>query len=265
LSNTPIPTPGDETVEVDFTLGLGSGHVRIQAHVPTGQTNLTRLLPVLQSMDNVIIDSVVNRINEDGRSVSCKAGCGACCRQMVPISIFEAEALGEWLSTLPKPQQDEIRRRFHLVLTSLSEAGLLDRIVTEDWFADTKEAEDITIEYFRQGLACPFLQDESCSIHPIRPLSCREYLVTSPAELCADPARNLINGIELPVKLSRALYRMGAELEGGPRGWIPFIFLFAWLDGGFHPGEAFAGAGPQVLYEFVQRLATSPANGGRPS
>jgi Fe-S-cluster containining protein len=38
-------------------------------------------------------------------------------------------------------------------------------------------------------MPCPFLEDESCSIHPDRPLVCREYLVTSPAELCAGPRR----------------------------------------------------------------------------
>ncbi len=41
--------------------------------------------------------------------------------------------------------------------------------------------------YFHLGIACPFLEDESCSIHADRPISCREYLVTSPAVNCADP------------------------------------------------------------------------------
>jgi hypothetical protein len=35
------------------------------------------------------------------------------------------------------------------------------------------------VRYFLQGVACPFLEAESCGIHPDRPLACREYLVTS--------------------------------------------------------------------------------------
>jgi hypothetical protein len=47
---------------------------------------------------------------------------------------------------------------------------------------------------------------------------------------------------------------MGAELEPGSHGWIPLVFLFAWMESGAHPGAAFAGTGPEVLYEFVRRM-----------
>ena len=35
-------------------------------------------------------------------------------------------------------------------------------------------------EYFQLGIPCPFLEEESCSIYHDRPITCREYLVTSP-------------------------------------------------------------------------------------
>ena len=40
---------------------------------------------------------------------------------------------------------------------------------------------------FKLGLACPFLDEDACSIHPQRPFVCRQYLVTSDPALCADP------------------------------------------------------------------------------
>ena len=53
------------------------------------------------------------------------------------------------------------------------------------------------------GVPCPFLEDESCSIHPERPLVCREYLVTSPAALCAGPTQEGVTPVAVP-KVSMA-------------------------------------------------------------
>jgi hypothetical protein len=60
--------------------------------------------------------------------------------------------------------------------------------------------------------------------------------------------------VPLPLRFSRALTRIGAELENDARGWIPLLFLFAWMKSGAHPGDAVAAEGPQLLYEVVQRL-----------
>ena len=248
-----------QTVQVDFTLTVGDGRIDISTMVPLQRINLTQLLPVLQSIEHAIIDDSVRQAEAEGRTVSCRAGCGACCRQLVPLSIFEAEALGDWIRTLPLARQQELEQRFHRVLLGLRDAGMLERILSREWIADEEVRDKMGAEYFRLGLPCPFLENESCSIHPIRPLSCREYLVTSPAELCADPLRNQVAGISLPLKLSRALYRMGRELEADTSGLIPLVFLFAWMKGGLRPGEAYIGSGPELLYEVVRRLATTPA------
>lgn len=245
-----------ESVQVDFTLTVGDGRVDISTMVPLRQMNLTELLPVLHSIEQAIIDDSVEQVEAAGMKISCKAGCGACCRQLVPLSIFEAEALSDWIRTLPAERQQELEQRFHRVLLGLRDAGMLERIVAREWLADEATRDLMGAEYFRLGLACPFLEDESCSIHPIRPLSCREYLVTSPAEQCVEPIRNKITGVMLPVKLSRALFRMGRECEADPVGLIPLVFLMAWMKSGVRPGEAYSGLGPELLYEVIRRLET---------
>jgi Fe-S-cluster containining protein len=248
---SPQPT---ETVSVQFAVGIGDGKFTATAIVPAGQTNLTQILPVIQSLENSLIEGVTAQLAEAGRAISCRAGCGACCRQMVTLSIFEAEELAAWIRSLPELRQKELEQRFHQALTKLAAAGLIDRLVNEDWFAETDSARKLALDYLYERVPCPFLEDESCSIHPIRPLICREYMVTSPPEHCFDPATLKAVPVRLPLYFSRVLNAIGAELEHDARGWIPLVFLFAWMKAGVHPGEAVAGPGPQVLYEFVKRL-----------
>jgi Fe-S-cluster containining protein len=173
---------------------------------------------------------------------------------MVPLSIFEAEALTTWIRSLPQARQQELERRFDETLRKFAASGFIDRLVNEDWFAETESARQLATEYLYQRIPCPFLENESCSIHPIRPLICREYLVTSPAEHCYDPATLKAEPVPLPLRFAWALNRIGADLENDSRGWIPLIFLFAWMKAGAHPGDAISGDGPQVLYEFVKNL-----------
>lgn len=82
------------SVEVEFALKVSDGQVKAKAAVPAGQTNITALLPVLQNFESAMLSQVAREADAAGYPISCKAGCGACCRQMVPVSIFEAEALG---------------------------------------------------------------------------------------------------------------------------------------------------------------------------
>lgn len=248
-----------QVVDVEFTLRVGEGQIRAKASVPAGETNITALLPVLQNFEGAILNGVVRQAETTGHPISCRAGCGACCRQMVPVSIFEAQALCDWVRSLPEEQQHTLEARFHQTLLKLRDTGIIQRLVEEDWFADNETAKHMAIDYFHLGIPCPFLVDESCSIHPIRPLSCREYLVTSPPELCKDPAINDVAGVQLPIKLSRALFRMGAELERDRRGWIPLVFLFAWMKSGADPGASFSGTGPEVFRKFLEHLATGSA------
>ena len=245
--------PAMETVQ--FSLPVGEISLQASAQLPLGRTTLTELLPILQNLENVIVDKVGDEARGAGKSISCRAGCGACCRQMVPVSLFEAEALTAWMRSLPEARRIELERRFHGALSALRDAGVIDKILSNEWELDEERTTQLAIDYFHTGAACPFLEDESCSIHPMRPLSCREYLVTSPAELCRDPSANEVSGVRLPVKLSRALYAFGQQMTQDARGWIPLVFLLAWGRSGAKPGEYVAGSGREVLRAFLEQVS----------
>src|ERR1039458_6815857 len=150
------PSNSAETVIVDFTVGIGDGEFKATAIVPAGQTNLTQILPVLQSLDSSLIDGVTAQLAASGLKVSCKAGCGACCRQMVPLTIFEAEALAAWIRTLPESRQRELASRFHEALFKIAAAGLIDPMANERWLAETESARQLALDYLYQRVPCPF-------------------------------------------------------------------------------------------------------------
>jgi len=244
-----------ETVSVEFTVGIGEGKFTAVAVVPAGQTNLTQILPVLQALDNSLIEGVAAQLNAGGHRISCKAGCGACCRQMVPLSIFEAEALSAWIETLPEAQ----RRNWPGVSSRLAQARLCRPHRPHGkrgLLAETESARKLALDYLYQRIPCPFLEDESCSIHPIRPLICREYLVTSPPEHCYDPATLKAEPVHLR-SIFPAFSPPSGRRSKGTRG-VGFRCCFFCLDGGRRPPRRSGlGAGPQVLYEFVKRIGVA--------
>ena len=253
-------TAGDSapsTVNAEFSLKFGNTQLNASVQLPAGRTTLTELLPIIQNLENAIVERIGEEARLAAKSISCRAGCGACCRQMVPVSLFEAEALTAWIRSLDEEQRAELQRRFHSALSRLRDAGVIEKILNENWVLDQEQMTQLAIDYFHAGVACPFLEEESCAIHPIRPLSCREYLVTSPPELCKDPAANEVAGIRLPIKLSRAMFTFGRQIENDPRGWIPLVFLLAWGRSGAAPGERVAGTGKEVFAMFLNQVTTT--------
>jgi Fe-S-cluster containining protein len=246
--------PVHSAVKATFSIPIGGAALTASVQLPTSRTTLTQLLPVIQNLENAIIGRVSEEAAAVDRPISCRAGCGACCRQMVPVSIFEAEALTAWLSTLPEDRMADLRERFHRALSALRDAGVIDSILDGTWVLDEDQSTQLAIDYFHAGVPCPFLEDESCSIHPIRPLACREYLVTSPPALCRDPSVNDVSGVHLPLRLTRALFAFGEEVEHDRRGWIPLVFLLAWEKSGARPGDLVAASGPELFKKFLDRL-----------
>lgn len=78
------------------------------------------------------------------------------------------------------------------------------------------ELEALGLEIFHLGSPCPFLEAESCSIYEDRPLSCREFLVTSDKHLCPNPTPSTIERVSIPAHPLDALARTFPPLCGRP-------------------------------------------------
>ncbi|MEO7096092.1 MAG: YkgJ family cysteine cluster protein, partial [Polyangiales bacterium] len=160
------------------------------------------------------------------RSISCKAGCGACCRQLVPLSPPEAWMIADVVRSMPEERRTAVLERFHAVLVALNESSLVGRSLSE---RDAPEVVgEVAAEFFDLGLACPFLEDESCSIHPQRPSVCREFLVTSPASECIQIRSKVTRRVPTAMRVSEALARVTAKLLGREIEIVPMHMALDW-------------------------------------
>jgi Fe-S-cluster containining protein len=245
--------PEITTVEVDFA--VAGERVHGQIPVPTGPTAPDELLPVFRAVAEMIVELGVAAASARGETVSCRAGCGACCRQLVPISPVEARVLTELIDRLPEARRAVVDERFRDAAERLAAAGLLEKLEHPERFPD-RDLHELGLDYFRQGIACPFLEEESCSIYDERPIACREYLVTSPAAHCARPTAETVRIVPLAGKASTALSRL--EEDPGTRfvPWVPLILAPTWV--AQHPELPALRPGPELLRDFFTRLAERP-------
>jgi Fe-S-cluster containining protein len=197
-------TPDAESVMIGVELNARDWKMKTNIAAPAGRTRLIQLLPMANALADAVIGMAEQSLEKQGKKISCKKGCAACCRSMIPIAQVEARRVRELVESLPEAQRTQIKARFAEALRRLEQAGLLDRLRAREQWTDA-ENNQVQVQYFLQGLACPFLEDESCSIYADRPASCREFVVTSPAEKCSAPTNEDVHIVKLPFRVTSAL------------------------------------------------------------
>jgi Fe-S-cluster containining protein len=247
------PQAAEQTVTANVELGNPLWKVQLKVTAPAGPTRLIRLLPLANQLADALVGVAANAVEELGEKISCKAGCGACCRQLVPISEVEARRIAEVVEALPEPRRTQVRERFAEARRRLAESGLLEKLEQRTAW-DQEEYRAVGLAYFHQGVACPFLEDESCSVYEDRPVTCREYLVTSPAEFCAKPSADTVRCVQLPMRVLPGL----TGFDPVPAGavyvrWVPLILAPGWAEA--HPDPSPERPGPEWLRELFAHLA----------
>jgi Fe-S-cluster containining protein len=211
---------------IELALDTPDGPLHARVAVPAGPMRLAELAFNALGLDQRLVGMAERREAREGRSISCRKGCGACCRQLVPVSPPEAWMIADVLASIPEPRRRVLLERFGETAKRLETEGFRERLMKRP--ESEAEVRALARDYFYLGLACPFLEKESCSIHAVRPAICREYLVTSPAEWCANPFEGAIKRVAVSICLSQALARLAAELLGGETQLIPLALAPAW-------------------------------------
>ena len=86
-----------------------------------------------------------------------------------------------------------------------------------------------------------------------RPITCREYLVTSPAEYCAQPGSKGVRRVKLPLQVFNAVARWQVPpLEHIFERWVPLILAPEWADA--HPDDPPPKPGVELLRDLLDHL-----------
>ena len=89
-----------------------------------------------------------------GRKLACARGCASCCRSHSDIPVYPLELMGiEWFASeqLSGALREKVRQQ---------------------------------LAQHKANASCPFLVDEACAIHPLRPMACRHFNVFD--RVCAE-------------------------------------------------------------------------------
>jgi Fe-S-cluster containining protein len=114
---------------------------------------LGALIDAYHQIDLGVQEAVRREVAQD-RSLACVKGCAACCRSHKGIPVYPLEIMGLYwycVEQLQEPTRERLRQRL---------------------------AQD------EGRIGCPFLLDDACSVHPMRPMACRQFNVFGRA--CAE-------------------------------------------------------------------------------
>ena len=215
-----------EVKEITINIETPDGKLpTAKVRIPNLPMRLADIVQPIQQLCSGIVGLAVKREMALGSTISCKKGCGVCCNQLVPLSAPEAFFLYDYVDSLPDDRRNEILSRFSAIKEAMESAGVLERV---NKIEDTDEHRELAWDYFKLGMPCPFLEDDSCSIHPIRPFACREYNVISPATLCVDPFNNKILRIKISRNMTTATAMLASEVCGVPPALSPMTLALEW-------------------------------------
>ncbi len=214
----------NKQIHATFNLKIIDDVLEMEASVPDSRTSAVDLVPVFQKLTNQIVAHSIELTERKGKTISCKAGCGACCKQPVPVTLLEVEHLNRVVRKMPEQRQRRVRETFAHHLKVVEDAGFsgpLQKLAE----LEPEQRHALAKDYFELGLECPFLENQSCSIYQDRPLECREFLVTSDPQHCASLDPEGIEHIDRQVWMASALRKLSIDSQNSDSGgWVLMIF-----------------------------------------
>ena len=217
----------------EVALNTPAGRLTTAIDVPTGLIPITAIVPLTRRLGDEAAELEIRQATETGQSISCRKGCAACCRMLVPLSAPEAFTLREYVEQLPTDRRTHLLKRLNDTKDHMKQAGLWDRmsdVAEASKQVPDEELDPINQSYYALRIPCPYLENELCSIYEARPAACRELLVTSPAELCQDLAQNPVTPLPISMRMSSILGLTWGVLTSSPPRLIPLPMALEWAE-----------------------------------
>lgn len=217
-----------------FELGTPEGVLRTSLRIPSAPMRLSDLARSVLRLDDELVAVGVKKHLPVAGPPSCKKGCTSCCDQLVPISIPEAFMIHDLIATFSESRQEEVLTRIVDGEAVLEELGI-DALTLTD--LQEQSVRQLLVQYHRSGVTCAFLENGGCSIYPSRPASCREYLVSSPAENCKKIGEAVVTRIPISIRMAHALAGVAARVLQNKPLLVPLAFAINWAEANEELGQ----------------------------
>jgi Fe-S-cluster containining protein len=135
-----------------FQTAALSEYQKSAAQLATGKDANAALKKSYERYDNLIAKA----IDESTVKPACKAGCAFCCHYKVEVRAHEMLLIKDYLSKTFSAE------KIAAVLVEAEANAAIIRTLTPE-------------QHLTTNLKCPMLQDNQCSIYPVRPFRCRNF------------------------------------------------------------------------------------------
>lgn len=119
---------GMELVTANVVLQIGTDRLQANYTVPAGPISATDLLPIARVLLQTILQIAEAELASRGSRVSCTKGCGACCRQLVPISEADALCAARSISIAPRIPASRITTALSRRRRPFARLGFVDQV-----------------------------------------------------------------------------------------------------------------------------------------
>ncbi len=201
----------------ELRLDLSPKPVCVAIAATDQQATMSDLIPAARQLASVISITVVGNLRAQGQDVPCKKGCDACCDYMVSLSPAEAFRLAAEIENMAEPQRRQMLISFDEIARKILASP-----------APEPTAEAIDNWYRAMDLTCLFLGDHLCQQYEIRPIVCREHIVTFPATQCSQGDSHHNEPTKAAPSIAEALVELSAELEHQPPEAVMLPLAIAW-------------------------------------
>ena len=155
-----------QTSESDYTQPRRLSFPEDEARFPWLKILLDAYLVIDEGVNAAIKSAAL-----DGRQLACARGCSSCCTTHQDIPVYPLELMGmSWyvIEKLQSPLREQLKQQ-------------LENIASLD--------------------SCPFLLDGACSIHPMRPIACRQFnVLDKPCVAGEDAFHTRKKDVLMPIK-----------------------------------------------------------------
>lgn len=181
--------------EIDNLLKIYNHMLKAYKEVQAKEGQVIAVLSAYKTIDSYIDDELA-RTSHKISCLNCTAG--YCCHQNVEICETEAKVIAQYCreNKIPIPRQ-HLQQQLVYSRENISQAGCS---------------------------ACVFLKDNRCSIYPVRPVNCRNYLIVTPIEHCDTKNHKGMKVASLPITPAEIIKSVLFD-EGGKAGRMPKMLI----------------------------------------